>query len=132
MTATIATKLSNHYDIEGIANWHANALDHRVNEADHLVPNTDGSMDATGHSDLVCLDCTIVIETVPGKPQYDSPLEHGKYRIVEDAQNDVFRLQTADIEGNWTIGLDYGGAGGLEVRTDFYRLISNKRNEYTK
>jgi hypothetical protein len=120
MTTTIASKLSGHYDIIGIANHHADALDHRVNEVDHLVPNKDGSMDATGHSDLICLDCTVVTE------DDGTALAYGIYRVVEDSENGVFRLQSQDIEGTWTIGLDYGSVGGLDIRQDFYRLCAKK------
>jgi hypothetical protein len=89
MTATIATKLTNEYQVRDIAQSHADALDHRVNEVEHTATLEDGSQSPTGHANLICLDCTVTNE-------------HGKYRVVEDAQNSVYRLQTLDIEGVWT------------------------------
>jgi hypothetical protein len=118
MTATIASKISGHYDVLQIADGHVNALNHRVIEVDHEVPNEDGTMDKTGHVDLTCLDCTVVTET---NGNYTTEFSTHKHRIVEDAESQMFRLQTADIEGSWTPGMAF--QNGYDARNAYFSLF---------
>lgn len=110
MTAIISIKVNSLDALRDAAN-------HEY-ELNHKVYTVDGD---NGFTNVQCDHCTVVEDSIPGYENRKSVrYADARYRLTEDSENGVFRLQGFVGEDHWAIG--YGFDNGLDARRAFDRI----------